>query len=104
VIFLTGVLPVLAGCGTGVTGSYSCAGMPDIATLTLETDGSYTSNGSILGHATPGTGKYTLDPGHVTLAGSYRVEGLTQVEANKVVFDRQSNGELKSLLTTCTKQ
>jgi hypothetical protein len=103
VLLAIGLAVMASGCRKGVTGTYHCTGMPDIATLTLESDGSYTSDGDILGHATPGSGKYIADAGHVTLEGSYRVEGLTQVEANMVVFDRQKNGDLKSLLTTCKK-
>jgi hypothetical protein len=98
------LLLALSGCSKGLAGSYVCTGMPDITALTLDSDGRYTSNGSILGHATPGTGQYTADPGHVTLTGSYSVEGLTKVEANKVVFDRQRNGDLESLLTTCKRR
>ena len=93
----------LAGCSRGVDGTYSCKGIPDITSLTLESDGSYTSSGSILGHATHGKGRYTLDPRHLTLDGSYRVDGLTEVETTKVEFDRLQNGQLKSLLTSCTK-
>ncbi len=97
-------LLALAACSKGLTGTYACTGIPDISALTLESNGSYTSNGNILGHATPGSGKYKSDARHVTLEGSYRVEGLTVIEPNKVIFDRQSNGDLKSPLTTCEKE
>jgi hypothetical protein len=103
VLLAMGVAVMASGCRKGVEGSYRCIGMPDISTLSLESDGSYTSNGNILGHATPGSGKYIVNGGQVTLEGSYRVEGLTQIETNMVVFDRQKNGDLKSLLTTCKK-
>jgi hypothetical protein len=93
----------LAGCSKGVAGTYSCTGMPDITSLTLESDGTYSSSGNILGHATSGSGKYTLDPHHLTIDGSYRVDGLTEVEETKVEFDRMQNGQLKSLLTSCAK-
>ena len=96
-------LVVLSGCNRGLTGSYSCTGMPDIISLTLASDGSYTSSGSILGHATTGSGKYKVEPTRVTLQGSYTTEGLTQAEPNMVIFDREKNGVLKSLLTTCKK-
>lgn len=103
-IVLVGVASLmLAGCSRGLAGSYSCTGMPDIASLTLSSDGSYTSSGSILDHATTGSGTYKVDPRHVTLKGSYKVAGLTQSEPNLVVFDRQKNGVLKSMLTTCKK-
>ena len=92
-----------SACSKGLSGTYSCTGMPDITMLTLDGDGGYTSSGNILGHATSGTGKYTGDPRHVTIDGSYRVEGLTEVQATRVEFDRAKNGQLKSLLTTCTK-
>jgi hypothetical protein len=94
----------LSGCSKGLVGSYACTGMPDITTLNLASDGTYTSGGMISGHATPGSGKYTSTATQVTLEGTFTVEGLTVVEPNKVIFDRRGNGELKSLLTTCKKQ
>ena len=39
----------------------------------------------------------------MTLKGSYKVEGLTIAEPSEVIFDREKNGDLKSLLTTCKK-
>src|SRR5579872_3526929 len=98
------LLLALPGCSKGLAGTYACTGMPDINSLTLESDGSYTSTGSISGHATPGTGKYIANAQQVTIEGTFRVEGLTIVEPTKVIFDRQGNGELKSLLTTCRKR
>jgi hypothetical protein len=95
---------VASGCSKGVSGSYVCTGIPDITSLTLEAGGSYTSNGNILGHATPGSGTYTFDAHRLTLEGSYGVDGLTLTEPNKVIFDRQTNGDLKSLLSSCKKQ
>lgn len=98
------MLLALAGCSKGLHGSYKCTGIPDITELTLASDGTYTSNGSISGHATPGLGRFTAEAGRVTLKGSYKVEGLTVTEPNEVIFDREKNGDLKSLFTTCRKQ
>jgi hypothetical protein len=102
---LAGMLVLaLPACSKGLTGSYRCTGIPDLKTLTLDSDGSYTSTGDIMGHATSGLGKYKADARHVTLTGSYKVEGLTLNEPSEVVLDRQGNGQLKSLLTTCRKR
>ena len=98
------LLVTLPGCSRGLAGAYVCTGMPDINSLTLESDGTYTATGSISGHATPGAGKYTSNAQQVTIEGTFRVEGLTIVEPTKVIFDRRGNGELKSLLTTCRKR
>jgi hypothetical protein len=104
-LILAGVLLLLLpACAKHVVGTYACSGIPDIDTLILESDGSYTSTGNILGHATPGSGRYKSDGRQVTLEGSYKVEGLTVIEPNKVIFDRQGNGDLKSLLTLCKKR
>jgi hypothetical protein len=103
IVSLGVALTALAGCSRGVTGTYECVGMPDIQSLTLEAGGRYTSKGEIMGHVTSGSGTYKVDAGHVTLEGSYSVEGLTQAEPNKVIFDRLNKGQLKSLLTTCKK-
>ena len=101
---LAGVLVLaLPACSNGLTGTYRCTGIPDLKTLTLESDGRYSSTGDIMGHATAGSGTYKADAHHVTLTGSYRVEGLTVNEPSEVVLDRQGNGQLKSLLTTCRK-
>jgi hypothetical protein len=97
------LLLVLAACSKGLAGSYRCAGIPDITTLTLEGDGRYTSTGNILGHAISGAGRYKADARRVRLEGSYKVEGLTLTEPSEVVFDRKRNGDLKSLLTSCKK-
>ena len=103
-ILVGAVLLVLSACSKGLEGTYACSGMPDITTLTLEGDGTYTSLGNISGHATPGTGKYTANAQQVTLNGSFKVEGLTIAEPTKVIFDRRPGGELKSLLTSCRKR
>jgi hypothetical protein len=103
-MFAVILLLALSGCSKGLVGTYRCTGIPDLNALTLESDGSYTSTGDILGHATSGSGKYKADGRRVTLKGSYRVEGLTLNEPNDVVLDRQRNGDLKSLLTTCKKR
>ena len=97
------LLLALSGCAKGLAGSYDCTGIPDINSLTLGSDGSYTSTGNIIGHATAGSGRYTSDARQVTLNGSYKVEGLTIAEPSEVIFDREKNGDLKSLLTTCKK-
>jgi hypothetical protein len=103
-ILAAAALLALAACSKGLHGAYACTGIPDINALTLKSDGSYTSNGNILGHATPGSGKFTYDARQVTLEGSYKVEGLTVTEPNKVIFDRQRNGDLKSLFTVCKRK
>ena len=103
-ILIGGAVLLLSACSKHVVGSYACTGIPDINTLTLESDGSYTSGGNIMGHATAGTGRYKSDAHQVTLEGSYTVEGLTVTEPDKVIFDRLGNGDLKSILTTCRKQ
>jgi hypothetical protein len=95
---------LLSACSKHVVGTYACSGIPDINTLILESDGSYTSGGNILGHATAGVGRYKSDVHQVTLEGSYTVEGLTVSEPDKVILDRLSNGDLKSPLTLCKKQ
>jgi hypothetical protein len=98
------LLLILPGCSKGLAGTYACTGMSDINALTLESNGTYASTGSISGHATPGAGKYTANAQQVTIEGTFRVEGLTIAEPTKVIFDRRSNGELKSLLTSCKKR
>jgi hypothetical protein len=95
---------LLSACSKHVVGTYACSGIPDINTLILESDGGYASKGNIMGHATAGLGRYKSDAHQVMLEGSYTVEGLTVTEPDKVIFDRQSNGDLKSLLTLCKKQ
>ena len=102
-ILAAAVLLALSGCSRGLVGSYRCTGIPDIQTLTLESDGSYTARGDILGHVTSGSGKYVSTGQQVILEGSYQVEGLTLTEPSKVILDREKNGDLKSLLTTCKK-
>ena len=97
------ILMVLPACHKGVTGTYRCTGMPDITALTLDSDGTYTSRGSILDHATTGSGKYKADATRVILQGSYTVAGLTRAEPTTIIFDREKNGDLKSLLTACKK-
>lgn len=98
------MLLAFAACSKGLHGSYKCTGIPDITELTLKSDGSYRSNGSISGHATPGSGRFKADANQITLKGSYQVEGLTVTEPNEVIFDREKNGDLNSLLSTCRKQ
>jgi hypothetical protein len=94
----------ISGCAQNVTGKYHCTGLPDMKTMELRADGSYTSAGSILGHAVTGVGKYTTAGKKVTLDGVNTTEGLTETTKSAVELERQSNGNLTADIYTCKAQ
>jgi hypothetical protein len=102
------LLLVLCACGqSSVAGKYACSGIPGLNTLTLASDGTASQEGDILGHPTVGTGTYkeggskvTVTIAHQTLDGS---QNGVPPGPQEMVFDVQSNGDLKWILATCHK-
>ena len=107
------IVPVLllCGCGRSVVGKYQCDGIPGMASLELRADGTSAYSGDILDHRVVGTGTYTADGAHVTVKSDAKTFGKTASDANTVLderkdettFDKQGNGDLKWILSTCKK-
>ncbi len=98
----------LAGCGSGpVAGTYKCNGIPGSDTLILGSDGTAIQQGLEFGHVMVGTGTYTADSDKVSvIITSLTSDGSkTDIpqDRTKTLFERQSSGDLKWILSTCSK-
>jgi len=93
----------LAGCSKGVAGKYACDGIPGVKELELAADGSYGSKGTVMSDEMSASGTYKVDKAHVSLSGTTIVPSLSRYYHDGMVFDRQSNGDLKWVLATCKR-
>jgi hypothetical protein len=98
----------LSGCGgQSVAGKYQCDGIPGSDTLLLGSDGTAVQQGDMLGHQMMGTGTYKSDGGKITVTiTSLTADGAkTDIpqDRQETVFERQDNGDLKWILSTCRK-
>ena len=102
------VLLALAGCGgQSVAGKYQCDGIPGSDILILGTDGTAVQEGVMLDHAMMGTGTYKQDGDRITVTiTSLTADGAkTDIpqDRQQTVFEVQSDGDLKWILSTCKK-
>jgi hypothetical protein len=94
---------MLSGCSASARGTYDCTGIPGLSRIELHADGSYVSEGDMLGHEASGAGTYTADAKRLRLSGTDSVEGLSASNPTSMEFEREENGDLKWIVSTCKR-
>jgi hypothetical protein len=107
-VALMPLLLVLSACGGhSLEGKYQCDGIPGSDILILGSDGTAVQEGLMFGHAMMGTGSYKQDGDKVTVTLTSLTEDGAKAaipqDREHTIFEVQSDGNLRWLLSTCKK-